>query len=124
MVNTKQRIEVLALDAGRPGSSTAGPPAELTRHERVQGLLDLAEQLQGVLVPVEADTRFRRQLHGNLVLEAQGRQAKREGGLVLQHRTGILIGAAAIGSAASLAGVVVAYLLRHRHSRVTHIVTS
>jgi len=119
----EQMIEVVASDADGPGNPKAGPPAELTRHDRVQGLLDLAEQLQGILVPVEADARFRQQLHGDLVLEARRRQAKQKGSLVRQHRTGILIGAAAIGSVASVTGVAIAYLLRRRHSGATHILT-
>jgi len=122
-VDTKQRIEVLAAHADQRVDPKAGPPAELTRHDRVQGLLDLAEQLQGILVPVEADARFRQQLHSDLVLEARRRQAKRERSLLRQHRKGILIGAAAVGSVASVVGMVIAYLLHHRHSGATHVVT-
>ena len=87
----------------------------------MQGLLDLAEQLQAILVPVEPDAHFRRRLHGELILEAQRRQVEPEASFVQQHRKGILIGAAAVGSVASVVGVVIAFFLRHRHGRATHI---
>jgi len=70
---------------------------------------------------VEPDTHFRRRLHGDLILEAQGRQAEPEPNLFQQHRKGILIGAAAIGSVASVAGVVIAFVLRHRQGGTTHM---
>jgi hypothetical protein len=38
-----------------------------------------------------------------------------------QHRRGILIGAAAVGSVASVLGVIIAFVLYHRHGRATHI---
>lgn len=123
-MDRKQVIEALAVHADQLVDPKAGAPTELSRHDRVQGLLDLAEQLQGILVPVEPELHFRRRLHGDLVLEAQDRQTKPEGSLFWQHRKGILIGAAAIGSVASVAGVVIAYLVRHRHGGATHVATS
>jgi hypothetical protein len=95
------------------------------RNEQIQGLLDLAEQLHGILVPVEPEGNFRRRLHGELVLEAQRWQAGEEPTMFQQHRKGILIGAAAIGigSAASVAGVIIAYVVRHRDSGAAHIAT-
>jgi hypothetical protein len=56
-------------------------------------------------------------------LEAQRRQAEQEIGLFQQHRKGILLGAAAVGSVASVAGVVIAFVLRHRQRGATHIAT-
>jgi hypothetical protein len=103
-----------------------GPRASLRRlprKEQVQGLLELAEHLQGILVPVQADANFRRRLHGELILKAQRRQAAPQAGLFRQHRKGILIGAAAVGSVVSVLGVVIAFVLRHRHGRATRIAT-
>jgi hypothetical protein len=91
------------------------------RNQQVQGLLDLAEQLQGILVPVAPSTDFRRRLHGELILEAQRRESEPEPSIFRQHRRGILIGAAALGSAASVVGVIIAFLLRHRRGGATHL---
>jgi hypothetical protein len=113
MDNRKVR-ELLASHADQLVGAEATPPSGFTRHDRVQGLLDLAEQVSGILVPVEPDTHFRRRLHGDLILEAQRRQAQPGPSLFQQHRKGILIGAAAIGSVASVAGVVIAFVLRNR----------
>jgi hypothetical protein len=87
----------------------------------VQGLLDLAEQLQGILVPVAPNANYRRRLHGDLILEAQRRELEPEPSIFQQHRKGILIGAAALGSAASVVGVIIAFLLRHRRGGATHV---
>ena len=87
-----------------------------TRNQQVQGLLDLAEQLQGILVPVAPNANYRRRLHGDLILKAQP-----EPSIFQQHRRGILIGAAALGSAASVVGVIIAFLLRHKRGGATHV---
>lgn len=116
--------ELLASHADQLVGAKAAPPPGITRHDRVQGLLDLAEQLHGILAPVEPDAHFRRRLHGDLILEAQHRQTQPEPGLFQQHRKGILIGAAAIGSVASVAGVVIALVLRHRQGGATHMTAS
>ena len=121
-MNRREAIEVLAARADQRGSPNVSQQA-LTRHDQVQALLDLAEQLQGILVPVEPDPRFRRRLHGELVLEAQRRQMGFAPGLFQQHRKGIIIGAAAVGSVASVVGVAVAYVLR-RHSKETRVAAS
>jgi hypothetical protein len=122
-MDNRQVSELLAAHADQLIDPQAGPPVDLGPNERVQGLLDLAEQLHGLLVPVAPDAHFRRRLHGDLVLEAQRRQAEPEEGLLQQHRTGILIGAAALGSVASVVGVVIAFVLRHRHRAATRIAT-
>jgi hypothetical protein len=122
-MDTKQVREVLAAHADSLGDVQARPPAGLTRNDRIQGLLDLAEQLQGILVPVAPDVHYRRRLHGELLLEAQRRQAESEVSVFQQHRKGILIGAAAVGSVASVAGVVIAFVLRQRGRGATHIAT-
>ena len=122
-MDTREVREILAAHADEMVSPNTGPSPGFSRHARVQGLLDLAEQVQGILVPVEPNVNFRRRLHGDLVLEAQRRQAEREASPLVQHRKGILIGAAAVGSVASVAGLVIAFVLRHRHKGATHIAT-
>ncbi|MFN2167287.1 MAG: hypothetical protein ACK2U9_13610 [Anaerolineae bacterium] len=116
-------IDTLAVHADQLLRSGVPPRPRTARHDQIQGLLDLAEQVQGILVPVEPDANFRRRLHGELILEAQRRATEPEVGLLQQHRTGIIIGAAAIGSVASVVGVIIAFVLRWRHGRATHIAT-
>ena len=82
-----------------------------------QQLLDLAEQLRLVLVPVEADANYRRRLKGELILAAQRRPQRSESKPVPRQRTVILIAAAAVGSVASVLGVIIAVIVRSRHSR-------
>ena len=122
-MDSKQVREILAAHADSLVDGKEGPPADFTRNDRVQGLLDLAEQLQGILVPVSPNVHFRRRLHGELLLEAQQRQSESDTSLFHQHRKGILIGAAAIGSVASVAGVAIAFMLRHRGRGATHTAT-
>lgn len=122
-MNKSEVIETLARQADRLLGSNGPPYPEAGRHEQVQGLLDLAEELQGILVPVRPDAAFRRQLRSQLVRQAQCRQDSPAPSLFYQHRKGILIGAAAVGSIASVAGVVIAFLLRYRHSRAGHVAT-
>jgi hypothetical protein len=128
-MNSKWVREILAYHADHLNNHHRQTPAALTWNTQVQGLLDLAEQLHGILLPVEPDANFRRRLGGELILEAQRRQAsfgqaEPESSVFQQHRKGILIGAAAVGSVASLAGVVIAFVLRYRHGRATHIAAS
>ena len=122
-MDTREIREILAIHADELVNPETRPSRGLSRHDRVQGLLDLAEQVQGLLVPVEPDIDFRRRLHGDLVLEAQRRQTTQEVSPLVQHRKGILIGAAAVGSVASVAGLVIAFLLRQRHKEATRIAT-
>jgi len=116
-MDKRMEREILWAHADQLVSPQAQPPPNLTRHDQVQGLLDLAEQLQAILVPVEPNANFRRRLHGELILEAQRRQLEPKVGFMRQHRKGILIGAAAAGSAASVAGVILAFFLRYRQGR-------
>jgi hypothetical protein len=97
-VNTGEMRQVLVDHAD--GSKSPGR----TRSQQVQGLLDLAEQLQGILVPVAPNANYRRRLHGDLILEAQRRELE-----------------AALGSAASVVGVIIAFLLRHRRGGATRV---
>jgi len=80
-------------------------------------LLDLAEQIRLVLVPVEADAHYRRRLKGELLLAAQHRPQRSESSPLPRHRTVLLIAAAALGSLASVVGVIIAVVVRSRHSR-------
>jgi hypothetical protein len=41
--------------------------------------------------------------------------------LIRQHKRGILIGAAAVGSLASIVGVVIAFVLRSKHQQASRI---
>ena len=116
--------EILADHADQLHSKSPSQGVGRWQYSQVQGLLDLAEELNGVLVPVKPEANFRRRLHGDLILAAQGRQDEPLPSLFQQHRKGILIGAAAIGSVASVAGVVIAYVLRHRRNGATHMTAS
>lgn len=112
--------EILAIHADRAIGVRAAPCQRLTRKEQADSLLELAEQLQGILIPVAPSADFRRRLHGELLLESQRRRVELAPSLFQQHRKGILIGAAAVGSVASVVGVAVAFLFRLRHGRATH----
>lgn len=119
----KNAIEILVSQADRLSGSTGLPHLRPGRHEQVEGLLALAEELQRILVPVKPNDSFRRRLHSQLVQEARRCQAEPAPSLFRQHRRGILIGAAAVGSVASVAGVVIAFILRYRHGRASHMAT-
>ncbi len=96
--------------------------------------LDLARDLRATLVPREVRPQFRDALYRGLVAEARQRQAARALGLgdgqrefrerVLDRlhlasaqRRGWVLGAAAVGSAASLVGLGVLAYVRHRRRR-------
>ena len=121
-MDAREIKEILAAHADQLVNPDVEPAPRISRHARVQGLLDLAEEVQGILVPVEPRTDFRRRLHGDLVLQAQ-RRPDQEVSPLVQHRKGILIGAAALGSVASVAGLVIALVLHNRHRGATRIAT-
>ena len=120
-MDNREVREILAAHADELLASGSTPTTTIGRNDQVQALLDLAEQLQGILVPVKPQTNFRRRLHGELLLEAQRLEVDAQSSMFRQHRKGILIGAAAVGSVASVVGVAVAYVLLHRHGRATRI---
>jgi hypothetical protein len=120
----KEVRESLATHADQLIGLRAVPSRMPTRNDQVGALLDLAEQLQAILVPVEPSANFRRRLHGELLLETQRRQVEPAPNLFQQHRKGILIGAAAVGSVASVMGVIIAFVLHLRHGRATHTAAS
>jgi hypothetical protein len=99
----------------------AEPRWEATPSDRAEDLLKLAEHLQTILLPVQPNASFRQRLHSDLDRDARYRQRNAKTSLFQQHRIGILIGAAAIGSAASVLSVAILYLLRHRHRTVTQV---
>lgn len=72
-------------------------------------LAEVAERLQRVMVPVEPPTAFVRSLGQELIEASRRRQEAAR-----RLRRGLIIGAAALGSAASVAGVVALVLLRRR----------
>lgn len=110
------------------GSEVASSPAGLS----LLPLLNLSRELRATLVPREVRLQFRDELYRSLVAEARRRQAAQALGLgdgqrdfrerVLDRlrvasaqRRSWVIGAAAVGSAASLVGIgVLAYVRRRR----------
>lgn len=121
-MNRKEEQDVLAAYTDHLLGLGPEPGPELTRHDRIKGLLTLADHLRAILVSVQPDPDFRRRLHGELILAAQDRVIEPQVSLFQQHRKGILIGAT-LGSLASVAGVVLAFVLRHRSQRTSHVAT-
>jgi hypothetical protein len=81
--------------------------------KKLKPLLETAEKVKEVLEPVEPVPEFCHRLHEDLL--AAGRRKPAEGGpqLARRHTKQILIGAAALGSAVSVAGAL-AYLVHSR----------
>jgi hypothetical protein len=121
-MNRKEEQELLVAYTDHLLGLGPAPGLALTRYDRVQGLLTLADHLRAILVPVRPDPDFRRRLHGELILKAQDRAAEPQISRFQQHRRGILIGAA-LGSLASVAGVVLAFVLRQRNQRAGQAAT-
>jgi hypothetical protein len=90
----------LPAEAHRSGlHGEPGPP----------GTAEVAQRLSAAMVPVEPSTAFVRSLGKELLETArQQQQAAR------RVRRGVVIGAAAVGSALSVAGLVTLILLRRR----------
>lgn len=78
------------------------------RREELETLLRLAEQVKSSLVPVQPSPTFVRNLVRQLVLADDEESARPAHG----YRREVVIGAAAVGSALSVIGVV-AYLVRN-----------
>ena len=116
-MNARQGGNGLAIRPHRRFGRDLSPPTRSGPTATAQQLLDLAEQLSRLLVPVQADANYRRRLKGELILAAQQRRPQREAKLPPRRRQIILIGAAALGSAASVVGVIIAFVLRNRHGR-------
>jgi hypothetical protein len=86
-------------------------PAELDA--ALAGLIELVDLLHDTLQPVWPRSGYRERLRNELLMAAQEQQTEPLLSPWRQHRVGLLIGAAALGSAMSVAGVI-AYLLRNR----------
>ena len=121
-MDRKEEQDLLAAYTDHLLGLKPGPGPELTRYERVRGLLTLADHLHAILVPVQPEPDFRRRLHGELILKAQARDTAPQANVFQQHRRGIIIGAV-VGSVASVAGVALAIVLRQRHQRAGHVAT-
>jgi len=83
--------------------------------DKLQPLLETAEKVKEVLEPVEPAPAFYRSLYDDLLAAGRRRLAGEVPQLARSHRKQILIGAAAVGSAVSVAGAI-AYFI---HSRAT-----
>jgi hypothetical protein len=79
-------------------------------------LLQIAEQVKTTLIPVTPSPAFEAGLKQDLVTAAIQRVEERSNKkqVSLLRRRGVLIGAAAVGSALSVAGIVAALLWRQR----------
>ena len=116
------------LNAG--GNEEAEYLATLPEHQdTLQPLLALARKIKDALTPVEPDPAFcenlrlsllaaaRQRLVSRLSLRAEGSpESQRPIHLFRRHRTEILIGAAALGSVVSVAGIV-AYWIHIRAAK-------
>lgn len=95
-------------------------PNGLSQEERARALLDLAGEVQRLLVPVRPAAAVRERVRIQLVAEAVRRHPRRAARLFQQYRKVILIAAAAVGSLASIAGVILAIVQRSKHARSAH----
>lgn len=109
------------LDAGLEGPA-AYPPMAPDQRRALEPLLELAEWLYSVLVPVEPSPAFVLKLSKELALAAadllipETAATKDRGQLTLikRHRKPILFTAASLGSVLSLLGLVLLYMFRQR----------
>ncbi|HHS97843.1 MAG TPA: hypothetical protein ENK08_08090 [Chloroflexi bacterium] len=105
-------IELLAAHADRLNDPSAPLPEPRPEEMKyLAPLMEIAERLKATLVPVEPSAAFVRSLRRELVEAARRRQTPSQ-----RSRRGWIIGAAALGSALSVAGVV-ALILRLRRER-------
>lgn len=91
---------------GRPGETVRLTPDEA---EQLRPLMDVAEHVKATLIPVEPSAAFVRTLGRELVEAARHQQTAAR-----RLRRGLVIGAAAVGSALSVAGVVALIVMRRR----------
>jgi hypothetical protein len=129
----REWIEILATHADRLNAGTneeAAYLATLPEHQdTLQPLLALARKVKDALVPVQPDPAFRENLRLSLLaaahqwsasqlsLRAEGStKSQRPVHLFRRHRKEILIGAAAVGSVVSVAGIV-AYWIHTRAAK-------
>ena len=86
--------------------------------EKLKPLLETAEKVKEVLEPVEPALAFCRSLHEHLLVTGRRRLAEGVPQLARSHGRQILIRAAALGSAVSVAGAI-AYFIRSRAAAET-----
>jgi hypothetical protein len=127
MANRKL-IEILATHADKLNAGVneeAAYLATLPEHQdTLQPLLALARKVKDALAPVEPDPAFCENLSLSLLAAAHQRLASRLSStksqrptyLFRRHRKEILIGAAAVGSVVSVAGIV-AYWMHTRAAK-------
>ena len=80
-------------------------------HEEREPLLVVAERVRASLLPVEPSPAFVQDLRRSLLAMADGKRPRTS----LSARHGLLIGAAALGSALPVVGII-AYVVRSRAS--------
>lgn len=115
-MDSRVEREILAahadrLNAGLRGSA-AYPPMTSEQHHVLTPLLQLAEWLSDTLVMVEPSPAFVNRLGQQLALAATRGQLS----LVERYRKVILVGAATLGSALSVLGLVLFFLFRQRNT--------
>jgi len=107
--------EILAIHADRLNRGQPGLDAQDTSADEfasLEPLMQLAERIQAALTPVQPDPAFVRRLGKQLVFAtSESRKI-----VTLRTRRAILVGAAALGSAVSIASAlgIIAYLVHHR----------
>jgi len=89
------------------------------KRDELQALLYLTERLKRALVPVQPSVTFVQNLGRQLVFIGHGEMTR----VVRDHWRGIFFGAAAVGSAISVIGLV-AYLVRSRAQVKTQIAST
>jgi hypothetical protein len=126
----REWIEILATHADKLNAGVneeAAYLATLPEHQdTLQPLLALARKVKDALAPVEPDPAFCENLRLSLLAAAHQRLASRLSStksqrsvhLFRRHRKEILIGAAAVGSVVSVAGIV-AYWIHTRAAAKT-----
>ena len=130
-MDDREWTEILATHADKLNAGAneeAEYLATLPKHpDALQSLLTLARKAKDALIPVEPDPAFRENLRLSLLAAAHQRAAPRSSQTKSQrhaqpfsrHRKEILIGAAALGSVVSVAGIV-AYLIHTREAKAQH----
>lgn len=112
------RIALLSTKHDRT-RRTNTPPEPARDDERSTALRALAAALSQALTPVAPSASFRTELARDLAAVARQKASPQ---IILQrprsHRRVILIGAAAVSSAVSVAGLI-AYIWRHRSQQAT-----
>jgi hypothetical protein len=136
----REWIEILATHADKLNAGTNEEAKYLAtlpeHHDTLYPLLSLARKVKDALAPVEPDPAFCENLRLSLLAAARQRSASRpslqaEGSIKSQrpvhlfrrHRKEILIGAAAVGSVVSVAGIV-AYWIHTRTAKAQKALSS